>query len=219
MGSWEIVPFSNINLSQNCSEHWVGWHIYVFKPNIVNFSNCTGVDDQPTGGVHEAIARLYLGEDRYSGNYSVMYPGLMDIFSVFFLKAGAYDTALLHSIRGPTYWSSFEFQGSVSFWGQLFPGGEVPPFPGGVTNTDDLIYLFGLTFLPFTPDEARVSSRMLSYWEKFATSGYPSEDWIPLHPRAENYMRIGLDSVSDINFKESWVGPGYEADRPNIVTS
>lgn len=131
-----------------------------------------GVHDRPAG-IHETIARTYLGDARHSGSFQDMYPGLMDIFSVFFFKGDCYKTALLHARNPatPTFWSSFEFMGNVSFWGQLFPGDVPPPFPGGVAHTDDLIYVFALTFLPFSEAESAVSSQMMSYWADFATEG------------------------------------------------
>lgn len=36
------------------------------------------VEDKPAG-IHESIGRMYLGEDRLSGDFQKMYPGLMDV--------------------------------------------------------------------------------------------------------------------------------------------
>lgn len=93
-----------------------------------------GVADISTA-VHDALSKQYLEDSRASGNFSEMFPGLVDIFSVFFFKGDGYQTALYHSTEAPTYWYSFDFRGHVTLWGSLFPGEEVP-LPGGVTHTD-----------------------------------------------------------------------------------
>ncbi|XP_021965783.2 carboxylesterase 4A [Folsomia candida] len=213
-GSNIMGLFYNRFLRDNGLDRNVTYLRYDLVPAALN---ALGVPDIP-GGIHETISRTYLGDAHNFGNFSLMYPGLMDIFSVFSYKGDCYKTAFLHSRKTglPTFWLSFEFRGNVSFWGQHFPGDVLPPFPGGVTHTDDLCYFFALTFLPWSDAEAATSSRMMSYWADFATVGRPHPDWPELKYDNEAYWIVDEVPSTGLDFPSKWVGPGYEAARPPV---
>ncbi|ODM98421.1 Carboxylesterase 4A [Orchesella cincta] len=176
-------------------------------------------------GVYDSIAKIYLGDERKSGNFSEMYPGFIDLFSVFFFKASAYQTALYQSkINNNTYWYSFDFQGRQTVWNSLFPG-EVPPFRGGITHGDDMIYLFYIAFGAFDADEFAVSNRMLDYWANFATTGNPTPasssmtPWAHLTIGEERFVSIGKDTVEQAYYDDSWSGAGWEVVPPTEPTT
>lgn len=54
---------------------------------------------------------------------------------------------------------------------QFLFGTEVPPFKGGITHGDDMIYMFETLPIPLSPEDRIVSDRVLDYWANFATFG------------------------------------------------
>ncbi|CAL8069288.1 unnamed protein product [Orchesella dallaii] len=121
---------------------------------------------------YDFITKNYLENFRKRSSFALLCPVLTDLFSVSFFKASAYYTALYHSrISNETYWYSFDFKGRQTIWSILFQN-ELPPFKGGITHGDDLIYLFQFPGIPFDDDEQVVSNRMVDYWVNFAYYGH-----------------------------------------------
>ncbi|KZS07855.1 Carboxylic ester hydrolase [Daphnia magna] len=85
-----------------------------------------GIRDD-TGALGDALTTKYLGyavDSCQMGNFTVMIPGLVDIAGTLFLKAGGWQTVMLHTKFNPhAYWYSFDFLGKVS----LISADEVLP--------------------------------------------------------------------------------------------
>lgn len=91
---------------------------------------------------------------------------------MFFFKAPSFQTAKYHSSVNRTFWYSFDHTSPHTLFPWLYGGGaDVPPFPGGITHSDDTIFLFEILLFSLTGDEAAVRDRVVSYWADFATYG------------------------------------------------
>ncbi|KAI9562247.1 hypothetical protein GHT06_013212 [Daphnia sinensis] len=135
-----------------------------------------GVRDD-TGALADALTTKYLGyaiESCQMGNFTVMIPGLIDIYGVLFLKAGGWQTVLLHTKYNPSaYWYSFDFFGKIS----LISSDEV--LPRGVMHADEIMYLFTMP-IPHNETEIDLSRKMLQVWTTFAKYGNPTPDGVPM---------------------------------------
>jgi carboxylesterase type B len=130
-----------------------------------------GVIDN-THAVYHTLGSKFLGEAAQSGNFTQMTPGLTDLNSVFFFKAGAYRNLLLHSRKNSnSYWYSFDHKGQYSLFALFFPY-PPPPIPGGVAHSDDLLYLFH--FFSLNAADQSLSYGMIDYWMNFVYNGNPN---------------------------------------------
>ncbi|CAG7719690.1 unnamed protein product, partial [Allacma fusca] len=161
-----------------------------------------GIHDK-TGAVFDALAHQYLGKDaKNSGNFTQMIPGLTDLHSVFFFKAAAYKTLLLHSrLQNESFWYSFDYSGKYTqYSSQVYPGNN--PIRGGISHGDDLIYIFTIPQCEdLSPDDQVVSDRMVDYWVNFASNGNPNIE--------------GDGGSSNLHENEGW--PSYSEEHPGFV--
>ncbi|XP_046647801.1 neuroligin-4, Y-linked-like [Daphnia pulicaria] len=116
-----------------------------------------GIRDD-TGALSDALTTKYLGyavDSCQMGNFTVMIPGLVDIAGTLFLKAGGWQTVLLHTKYNPhAYWYSFDFLGKVS----LIGADEI--LPRGVMHADEIMYLFTMP-IPHNETEKELGKKMI----------------------------------------------------------
>ncbi|KAK4002912.1 hypothetical protein OUZ56_004706 [Daphnia magna] len=155
-----------------------------------------GIRDD-TGALGDALTTKYLGyavDSCQMGNFTVMIPGLVDIAGTLFLKAGGWQTVMLHTKFNPhAYWYSFDFLGKVS----LISADEI--LPRGVMHADEIMYLFTMP-IPHNETEIELSRKMLEIWTTFATYGEPTPDeltmregipkWPPYTHERKEFMAI-----------------------------
>ncbi|XP_046648524.1 bile salt-activated lipase-like [Daphnia pulicaria] len=135
-----------------------------------------GIRDD-TGALSDALTTKYLGyavDSCQMGNFTVMIPGLVDIAGTLFLKAGGWQTVLLHTKYNPhAYWYSFDFLGKVS----LIGADEI--LPRGVMHADEIMYLFTMP-IPHNETEKELGKKMIEVWTTFATYGDPTPAGVPM---------------------------------------
>ena len=94
----------------------------------------------PYVGIHE----FYLHK---IGNLTAMQPGLIDLLSVFFLKASSYEFMAQNSKYNDSYWYAFDYQPSQkTMFNLLFmsPEKKAEIEDPGVCHGDELIYMFDM---------------------------------------------------------------------------
>jgi len=155
-----------------------------------------GIRDD-TGALADALTEKYLGyavEQGQMGNLTVMIPGLIDLCGTLFLKAGGWETVMLHTKYNPdAYWYSFDFFGKVS----LISADEI--LPRGVMHADEIMYLFTMP-IPHNETEKELSKKMIEVWTTFAKYGKPTPegvemmdgipDWPPYDDEKKQFMAI-----------------------------
>ena len=106
-----------------------------------------------TLGVTNSYAIEYMIKEAYfepeqMGNLDLMQPGLIDLFSVFFLKASSYDFMEQNSKHEEdTYWYAFDYRAEQkSVFHLLFPQAakKAEIKDRGVCHADELIYIFDI---------------------------------------------------------------------------
>jgi len=105
-----------------------------------------------TVGVTNSYAVEYMIEHEYfeewmMGNLDDMQPGLIDLLSVFFLKASSYEFMAQNSEYQDSYWYAFDYKTpQKSLFHMLFPNtpqkSEVRDI--GVCHADELMYIFDM---------------------------------------------------------------------------
>jgi len=105
-----------------------------------------------TVGVTNSYAVEYMIEHEYfeewmMGNLDDMQPGLIDLLSVFFLKASSYEFMAQNSEYEDSYWYAFDYKTpQKSVFHMLFPNtpqkAEVKDI--GVCHADELMYIFDM---------------------------------------------------------------------------
>jgi carboxylesterase type B len=186
----------------------IGNTTYIREELLADILRGLGIPDTSYALV-ESISDSFMGDAKYSGNLTEKMPGLIDIMSVFFMKAMSYRTTQLHSqIQPKSYYYSFDHLGQWSLHGVTNIGG---PIPSGVSHTDDQIYLFSWFPLSFAKDR-EVSKRFIKYWVNFAYYGNPngpdgSEEVWPAYTH-ENPQYILID-------REDSIGRHYRSDWKN----
>uniref|UniRef100_A0A0P6FL30 Carboxylic ester hydrolase n=1 Tax=Daphnia magna TaxID=35525 RepID=A0A0P6FL30_9CRUS len=130
-----------------------------------------------TSALSDALISKYLGyavDSCQMGNYTAMINGLIDICGALFLKAGGWQTVMLHTKFNPhAYWYSFDFFGKVS----LISADET--LPRGVMHADEIMYLFTMP-IPHNETEVDLSRKMIEVWTTFATYGEPTPEGVQM---------------------------------------
>jgi len=130
-----------------------------------------------TSALSDAMTTKYLGyaiDSCQMGNYTAMINGLIDICGALFLKAGGWQTVMLHTKFNPhAYWYSFDFFGKVSLIG------ADETLPRGVMHADEIMYLFTMP-IPHNETEIEFSKKMIEVWTTFATHGEPTPEGVPM---------------------------------------
>lgn len=112
-----------------------------------------------------------------TGDFEAMAPGLVALFSTYFIKKPTFDFAAANANLTETSFYSLEHDGTRSLY-QLLLGSSsssssrAVEIPGGVTHGDDLVYLFSIpTLTPDARSDLRVSREMVALWTGYAYGG------------------------------------------------
>nr|XP_045617860.1 juvenile hormone esterase-like [Procambarus clarkii] len=203
---------------------------YLRNKMIDDILNAFGVSDY-TGGISESLVDAYIG-DTDLADFQAAAPGLIDMCGVFFLKAGAWETAKYHArLNSSTFFYSFDFESDDTMFRWLFIGHAPMPFRPGVTHSDELMYLFGF---PAVMEGAQVltKDRMVRLWTNFAIYGDPTPEedkavwstelgipkWEPLEPEHHNYLLIQDACTLEVEFPDRWHIAREEAE-PTTTTA
>lgn len=176
-----------------------------------------GVDDTiGDGTISETIALAYMpGMTRE--NFTEIMPNLVDMISVFFMKASVLRTADILSRRlSNVYLYSMEEFSKNSMWFWLYLGEEAPPITPGITHADDLMYLFSMPVLP-SPTDTAYSRIMSEMWSNFAHTGNPTpaaSETYPVWPKytvdEEQFMRLNVTPFVSSYYPSVWRPRGFE---------
>ena len=104
------------------------------------------VDVSNSYAVEYMIEKEYF-EDWMMGNLTLMQPGLIDLLSVFFLKASSYEFMAQNSKYEDSYWYAFDYQPDhKTVFNLLFmsPEKKAGVQDSGVCHGDELIYMFDM---------------------------------------------------------------------------
>ncbi|PSN53820.1 hypothetical protein C0J52_04632 [Blattella germanica] len=165
-----------------------------------------GSIEDPTGMVADILNERYFKPGQL-GDFKAMTPGLIDICGVALLKAATYRSVLENSRHEPSFLYSFNYYGEHTKFGY---GEDVDyPFPGGVSHSDDLIYLFPQPGLVFNDKDREISQMMVELWTNFATYGKPAPamgvpHWPPMGTETGPYLRIERESTVRENFIDEY---------------
>jgi carboxylesterase type B len=98
-------------------------------------------------GLKELVASSYFAEGQL-GNLTAMTAGLVDFFSVFFIKAAAYEFVQDNADQGaPSYWYAFDYDlSNKSLFHLLYlsPADKANLTQPGTSHADELLYVFDL---------------------------------------------------------------------------
>ena len=103
-----------------------------------------------TVGVSNSYAIEYMIQNAYfedwmMGNLTAMQPGLIDLLSVFFLKASSYEFVKQNSQYEDSYWYAFDYKTEQkSVFHALFPTKKADIVDVGVCHADELMYIFDI---------------------------------------------------------------------------
>ncbi|XP_069678631.1 juvenile hormone esterase-like isoform X2 [Periplaneta americana] len=166
----------------------------------------SGIED-PTGMVTDVLNEKYFQPGQL-GDFNAMVPGLVDICGVALLKASTFRSVLENSRQQPSYLYSFNYYGQHTKFGY---GEDVEyPFQGGVSHSDDLIYLFPQHDFVLNSQDEAVARTMVELWTNFAIYGKPSPaegvpEWPPVSTEAGPYLRIDRMSEVRPNFLDEYM--------------
>eukprot|EP00095_Tigriopus_kingsejongensis_P002799 maker-scaffold157_size297442-snap-gene-1.27 protein:Tk02799 transcript:maker-scaffold157_size297442-snap-gene-1.27-mRNA-1 annotation:"hypothetical protein DAPPUDRAFT_240263" len=151
------------------------------------------------------------------GNLQKMIPGLINLFSTYFIKESTYYFALKNAQLSPTYFYSLNYDGAHSLSG-LIPSdsaGNGLELPDAVSHADDLIYLFDLPFLKLNANDTLMAQMMSKMFASFVQHGQfgdlgqeaafqvPSLD--PTNEDLENvYLELNLPSVVKSDYPSTY---------------
>ncbi|KAF2361228.1 Carboxylesterase type B [Trinorchestia longiramus] len=198
---------------------------YLANEAIPDILVAAGIDDSTRAFSHALQEKFFPGVDMTS--YDEMAPGMIDMSGMLFLKSGTYNYAKLHSQYSAqnTYYYSFDFESQNSLFDLTYLGTD-PPFDGGITHGDELIYLFGL---PSAMDESQrlTSDRLVKLWTNFAKTGNPTPDgpiddlalpeWMPITEDGMNYLLI-QDEVTVENYYPDRYTIRMDIERGDVST-
>jgi len=183
LGGLHFLGFGSTNNSHNTVENpiWI-------RENMINQLLSTyELDPKTSSPIEESVALAFL-PDTNRLNFTEVRAGLVDMLSVFIMKAPVLKTADILSRRlSNVYFYSFEYRGSNSLWYYVFDllalilGGETPPYRGGIGHADDLIYQFNLPFI-LSEEDIQFSNFFVKLWTDFATFGTPTPNATAEYP-------------------------------------
>jgi carboxylesterase type B len=169
------------------------------------------------GAVAETTALAYM-PGRKRENFTEIMPNLVDMLSVFFMKASVLKTADILSQRlSSVYLYSLEQFSLSSMWLWMYLGEIPPPITPGITHADDLMYTFVMPVVP-SPADTAFSKIMSEMWSNFARTGNPTpneSEQYPVWPKYtvqdQQYMRLNITSRVDVSYHSSWLPQGFVA--------
>ena len=95
----------------------------------------------------ESLVQEEYFEDWMMGNLTIMQPGLVDLFSVFFIKASSYEFLAQSSKYQDSYWYAFDYlsqQKSLYNFFFLSPDSKAGISKPGASHGDELLYMFDM---------------------------------------------------------------------------
>lgn len=183
---------------------------------IPNLLGTFGVDDSlGAGAISESVALAFMpGSTRE--NFTEIMPNLVDMMSVFFMKASVLRTADILSRRlSNVYLYSMEEFSKNSMWSWLYLGEDAPPITPGITHADDLMYIFNMPVFPSATDTA-YSKIMSEMWSNIAKYGNPTPnatETYPLWPRYtvedQQFMKLNVTSRVSTGYPSTWRPRGF----------
>ncbi|TRY77841.1 hypothetical protein TCAL_06802 [Tigriopus californicus] len=149
------------------------------------------------------------------GNLDRMIPGLISLFSTYFIKESTYTFALNNAKLSPTYFYSFSYNGPNTLY-YLFaddPTGNDVEMPDAVSHADELIYLFDLPLIKLNSNDTEVAKKMVKMFAEFVQHGdfgylgtesfsVPSLD--PLDPIGNPFLEMNLHSSVQDNYPSTY---------------
>ena len=136
-GSYVYAEMFNSYLAPNNlteDEHFL---TYDFIPTLLG---TVGVDN--SYAIEEMIRDEYF-EEWQLGNLTSMRPGVIDLFSVFFLKASSYKTIQENSEYADSFWYSFDYiADQKSVFHLLFLNNKAEVTEPGACHAEELLYMF-----------------------------------------------------------------------------
>lgn len=122
---------------------------------------------------------------------------------------------LYSRIESRTYMYSFQYRGSNSLTDVAYEGPVFPAVETGVSNGDELFYLFNLRVSGVRPHshlDNLITNRVLTLWTDFAKFGqapqfvnYEYPKWDHYRPDRKAYYRIGRSLTVDVDYRSRWV--------------
>jgi carboxylesterase type B len=193
--------------------------VYVNDHLIGDLLATWNIDDSENGGsITQALALGFLPEGPRT-NFTAFTYQLIDMVSVLFLKAPILRTAEILSRRLPAvYLYSFEHYGQNSLYRTIFDLMEelignllpIPPFAGGITHADDILYMFTQP-LPQSTQDHEFSKIWCKFFTNFAATGTPTPSatgQYPLWPKFSvdepYYMTVNITPSVSYYWPSSW---------------
>ncbi|XP_037048128.1 glutactin-like [Bradysia coprophila] len=179
---------------------------------------CTFLD---AGDKCDAIRNIISGtfwteEELASHDIATIAPGLIDLLGTFLFKGPALQAALSNAgfDRKNTFFYTFDYQGEKTRFGYEQDTSHYP-FKGGVTHSDDLIYLFPYPsqVTPLNQADTQMAKKLIDMWTSFATNSSPPSlengsggkfSWPPMitgtfgpYVRIDKEFTIGTDYTTE----------------------
>lgn len=163
--------------------------------------------------VSEVMSRFF--ESTELGDLDRMVPGLISLFSTYFIKESTYTFALNNAKLNPTYFYSFSYNGPNTLY-YLFaddPTGNALELPDAVSHADELIYLFDLPLIKLNANDTNVAKKMVKMFAEFVQHGdfghlgsesfsVPSLD--PYDPIGNAFLEMNLQSSVQENYPSTY---------------
>ncbi|XP_059608241.1 glutactin-like [Phlebotomus argentipes] len=140
-----------------------------------------------------------------SGNFYALIDGLFDICNALFIKGPTFRAVQENAKFNPkqTWLYTFDYRGQHSRFGY---GADITkyPFDGGVSHSDDNLYLFPWpeSAANLNEEDTKMAKKMVDLWTSFAIDGIPSAPQVPNWPQMTEvvgpYLHINqTDSVGE----------------------
>lgn len=186
-----VMYFNHLNpLGLEDDEEYVKYDLMSYMANYFG-------EVDKTGSLSQTFMNTYFQENDV-GNFSKMFPGLVDICGVLTIKAGVYRMLQSNSRKNPSYLYRFGYFGTKSTWYIS----ATWPFENGVPHGDDLPYLFPI-FDDLSDEDVIVAKRLVKLWTSFAATGKPVADgktWEPLTTPFGPYLIIDEELFDGSNY-------------------
>uniref|UniRef100_A0A1B0CZT2 Carboxylic ester hydrolase n=1 Tax=Phlebotomus papatasi TaxID=29031 RepID=A0A1B0CZT2_PHLPP len=170
-----------------------------------------GISDY-TGTFNGFLSKsLWKPDQQDGGVFEDMIDGLVDLCGVGIIKGPVLRAAQGNAFFNPneTWLYSFDYMGEHTRFGYGADTSEYP-FEGGVTHSDDNIYLF-----PWPPEVAQLNEedtefakKMVDLWTSFVSNGEPHSpeisSWPPMTNLTGPYLHIEKDSSIGFDFNDEY---------------
>ncbi|KAG4079302.1 hypothetical protein HA402_007994 [Bradysia odoriphaga] len=145
---------------------------YVATVNQVNL----GAGDK-CDAIRSIISGTFWTEEEIASNdIATIAPGLIDLLGTFLFKGPALQAAISNAgfNRKNTFFYTFDHQGEKTRFGYEEDTSHYP-FKGGVTHSDDLIYIFPYPWqvASLNQADAQLANKLIDLWTSFAANSSP----------------------------------------------